>query len=595
MNRTKATYVLIALILSAILGFLILKTRSVDFKQVNEVVSALRTLKQVDAEWNVELLRSKIGLNNNYDPVANPLPLITSLEEKIQRSTEQLLGSRGESASGLLPLLEKYKKLMSQKIALIESFKSQNAVLLNSSRFLPTAGTDLVGASQASNVSAALKNRIQDTESSLVASTMAYILTPEQALKDKIEKSAESLQQDASAMPADVQEHVAILLSHARTIVKQQQLGAKLLGELATLPTAGAIDKLSDAHNAQHEALLREQQAYRQLLVAFSSLLLLLLAYAAWRLFISYRFLNKSNVVLQKANDESQVQLRQAEKMAALGQMVAGIVHEINTPLAYVKGTFELLKDQLVPVKSLAQQSYEFTALLRAPKREKTVLTAQMENVESLSKDVVEQGLIDEMQGLLKDGIHGIEQISEIVVNLKNFSRLDRAKVSEFAVTEGLESTLLLARHMLKDKVDVRKNFANVPKITCSPSQINQVFLNIITNAVHAMVDHIEKPVITLSTSMDGNNMVRVDIEDNGSGIPQDVLPKIFDPFFTTKAVGKGTGMGLSISYKIIQEHGGQINVHSEPGVGTIFSILLPIGGTDTPRTAEQQELLRAA
>jgi two-component system NtrC family sensor kinase len=240
----------------------------------------------------------------------------------------------------------------------------------------------------------------------------------------------------------------------------------------------------------------------------------------------------------------------QAEKMSALGQMVAGIAHEINTPLAYVKGTFEVLREQvMMPVVA-----------------------------EPASQKANESLLMEDVDQLLKDGIHGIEQISEIVTNLKNFSRLDRARVSEFAVHEGLDSTLLLAHNLLKHHVKVHKNYGAVPKVHCSPSQINQVFLNIITNAVHAMPQGRAEPgVITLRTSVEGGNKVRIDIQDNGIGIPAGVLPRIFDPFFTTKEIGQGTGMGLSISYRIIQEHGGMILVDTAPDAGTVFSILLPI------------------
>ena len=183
-----------------------------------------------------------------------------------------------------------------------------------------------------------------------------------------------------------------------------------------------------------------------------------------------------------------------------------------------------------------------------------------------------------EIDSLLQDGTHGIDQISEIVVNLKNFSRLDREKVSDFSVEDGLESTLLLARNVLKNKVEIRKDYGHVPQISGSPSQVNQVFLNIITNAVQAMSTREEVGVITLRTSIsDDGDMVQVEIQDNGKGIPDDVLPYIFDPFYTTKPIGEGTGMGLSISYKIIQEHGGQILVESVKEVGTAFTILLPL------------------
>ncbi|MGL4233374.1 MAG: sensor histidine kinase, partial [Casimicrobium sp.] len=242
------------------------------------------------------------------------------------------------------------------------------------------------------------------------------------------------------------------------------------------------------------------------------------------------------------------------------------------------KGTVEVLREQLSPMKDLAAQSYEFTQLIQASEKDRSVVTKRFEEVSVLSKDLHEANVVGEMGTLVKDGLHGIEQISEIVQNLKNFSRLDRAKIDDFAVADGLESTLLLAKNLIKNKVEIVRDFSPVPKIKCSPSQINQVFLNIITNAVHAMPEGRTEPGrITLSTSRAGEDQVRIDIADNGSGIPADVLPKIFDPFFTTKEIGKGTGMGLSISYKIIQEHGGKITVDTEPGVGTMFSIYLPV------------------
>ena len=376
-------------------------------------------------------------------------------------------------------------------------------------------------------------------------------------------------------------------------VVRQEQAGAKLLAALAALPTAAALDQLADSHVQEHEKLLRDQQQWRWALIAYSALLLMSLAYAGWRLFASYRLLHETNDALSRSHaelKESQLHLVQSEKMSALGQMVAGIAHEINTPLAYVKGTFEVLREQVAPVAELAANSEQFTQLLRLPSatRDRDQLQQVARQFDKSTRDVAESRVMDEMGQLLTDGIHGIEQISEIVLNLKNFSRLDRAKVTEFSVQDGLESTLLLARHLLKNAVEVRCEFdASLPRIQCSPSQINQVFLNIITNAVHAMPEgRQEQGVITLRTSRESQQMVRIEIQDNGSGIPSHVLPKIFDPFYTTKPIGQGTGMGLSISFKIIQEHGGRILVDTEPGEGTIFSILLPIRPLDTAAKA---------
>ena len=598
-NTTQILYGLAALALIGLLGMLVMKTRAVDFDAHNEILGTLRELKQVDAEWNVEVLRAKTGLATNYDRVARPLTLIASLEDALRGKAGVFWQDRADATARLTPLLDAYKQAMERKIAAIENFKSQNAILRNSSRFLPIAATDLVVATRSSGIDAGRKSQIEQALNHLLADTMTYSLAPDQPLRERIGEGTQTIRQMTAGLDQDVLERADTLVAHVDTVLRQQERGSKLLAELAALPTAKAVDELSDAQSHEHEKLLTDQQIYRQVLVAYSMFLLMLLAFAAWRLFRYYQLLNRTNSALQKTNQdlkESQVHLVQAEKMSALGQMVAGIAHEINTPLAYVKGTFSVLNEQLSPMQTLAASSYQFTRQMREPNRDKAALSSKFRGVEKSAKSLVENGVLDEMTTLLKDGIHGIEQISEIVSNLKNFSRLDRAKVAEFSVHDGLDSTLLLARNLLKNKVEIRKEYGAVPNITCSPSQINQVLLNLISNAVHAMPERAQPNLITLRTAMEGKETVRIEIQDNGSGIPKDVLPKIFDPFFTTKPIGQGTGMGLSISFKIIQEHGGKILVDTEAGVGTVFTILLPLKPPATPAVESSAgELLLAA
>jgi signal transduction histidine kinase len=162
--------------------------------------------------------------------------------------------------------------------------------------------------------------------------------------------------------------------------------------------------------------------------------------------------------------------------------------------------------------------------------------------------------------------------MAQIVGNLKDFTRLDRSRVAAYNLNDGLDATLLLAKHLLRT-VAVDKHYGNIPTLVCAPSQVNQVFLNLITNAAQAMGE--EGGTITLTTRADAGG-VAVDIADTGQGIAPDVLPKIFDPFFSTK-VGKGTGLGLSISYKIVHQHGGHIDVQSQVGIGTRFTVWLPL------------------
>ncbi len=570
--RQRNINIAVAIVLIAILGFLFQRTSSVDFDAHNDIISNLRQLKQIDAEWNIDVFKSKMGINNNYDPVAQPLPVIRDLANGLEQKTAQSTGS-----THLQEMLKTFQGVMTNKIGLIERFKSQNSIYRNSTNFLPTAYEDVIATGKRVGLSAGRQAELEAAVNPVFSETLTYNLTPDNALKEKLAQQVEALKLRGEQYPAEVKDAIDVLAAHIGTTLKQQDVGANLLNELSTLPTAKKIDELSDAYSKTHEERLLDQQFYRQLLIAYSLFLLILLAYVGWRLLKSYRQLGKVNGALSLANKElkeSQMQLVQSEKMSALGQMVAGIAHEINTPLAYVKGTLDVMKEHLGKVHDLANSSHLFATSLRDKNTDKKELNSQYLQVATLSRDVVKNKRFEELDAMLSDGSHGIGQISEIVVNLRNFSRLDRASVANFDVRKGLDSTLLLAKNLLKHRVTVQTEYFDVPDIMCSPSQINQVFLNIITNAAHAMGEH---GTLILRTERHDEKTIRIEIQDDGGGIPSSVVPKIFDPFFTTKPIGEGTGMGLSISYKIIQAHGGKILVDSEAGIGTTFSILLPI------------------
>jgi len=213
-------------------------------------------------------------------------------------------------------------------------------------------------------------------------------------------------------------------------------------------------------------------------------------------------------------------------------------------------------------------------ALLQSPSPDQAELERAFAAVNARLAQLREHQVLADLESLSKDGLHGIEQISDLVVNLKNFSRLDRSKVASFNVNEGLIATLLISKPQLRG-VAVEKRFGEIPSITCSPSQVNQVFLNLIANAAQAL----DKPqkAIVVTTRREGADAIAVEVADNGKGIAPEVLPKIFDPFYTTKEVGKGTGLGLSIAYKIVSQHGGRIDVKSQPGKGTVFTVVLPM------------------
>ena len=277
---------------------------------------------------------------------------------------------------------------------------------------------------------------------------------------------------------------------------------------------------------------------------------------------------------------KTQAQIIQAEKMSSLGQMVAGVAHEINNPVNFIHGNVEPAQDYIQDLLGLIEL---YGAAYPDPTPE---IKAELEAVEI---DFVREDL----PKLLESMAVGTDRIREIVLSLRNFSRLDEAAAKTVDLHEGINSTLVILSHKLKGNeknkvVEVVKQYGEVPKVDCYPSQLNQVFMNILANAVDALEQH-EEPKIMISTEQRGGSLrdgkpdrAIIRIADNGPGIPTEIQPQILDPFFTTKPVGKGTGMGMSISYQIVTEkHGGNLTFTSEVGKGTEFVIEIPLEQPD--------------
>lgn len=261
----------------------------------------------------------------------------------------------------------------------------------------------------------------------------------------------------------------------------------------------------------------------------------------------------------------AQSQLIQTEKMSSLGQMVAGIAHEINNPINFIQGNLAPLKDYFQDLLSLLE-----TYQTEYPQPTETVSEKQNEiDLDFILEDSVK--LLDSMK-------MGTQRVRDIVVSLRNYSRLDEAAVKDVDIHEGLDSTLLILNHRIKGGVDVIKDYGDLPQIRCSPSQLNQVFTNITANALDAMFEANSDPMqLVITTRIADADQVQIRIRDTGPGMTPELKAKIFDPFFTTKEVGKGTGLGMGICFKIIEQHQGQIDVISEVGKGSEVIITLPV------------------
>ncbi|AFY37646.1 integral membrane sensor signal transduction histidine kinase [[Leptolyngbya] sp. PCC 7376] len=277
----------------------------------------------------------------------------------------------------------------------------------------------------------------------------------------------------------------------------------------------------------------------------------------------------------------AQIQVIQSEKMSSLGQLVAGVAHEINNPVNFVQGNIyhvETYVNDLLEIPEFYQQFYP----------------EPPEEIESFLEDIEMEFVREDLPKILKAMRVGTNRITDIVLALRNFSRTDDSKLKKMDVHEGIENTLMILRHRTdskgkRPKIEIEKKYSELPQINCYPGLLNQVFMNLLANAIDALEEKLEgqseeekqkeTPHITIRTGLtQDNKSIQVAIADNGLGIPDKVRSRIFDPFFTTKEIGKGTGMGLSISYQLVTEkHQGQFRCESKPGQGTEMIIEIPL------------------
>ena len=273
---------------------------------------------------------------------------------------------------------------------------------------------------------------------------------------------------------------------------------------------------------------------------------------------------------LIKKLEEAHNQLLQSEKLASIGQLAAGVAHEINNPIGFVNSNLGVLKkyvSNLLQIIDLYESGRHFLAAdaVLQGRIEQACATADLEF------------LRNDIETLISESIEGATRVRRIVQDLRDFSRVDSAEWQSADLHAGLESTLNVVWNEIKFKADVVREFGTLPPVECRLSQVNQVFMNLLVNAAQAIPEH---GTITLRSGCVGDK-AWISISDTGQGVPQELMTRIFDPFFTTKPVGTGTGLGLSVSYGIIAKHGGHIDVQSEPGQGATFTVWLPVRRQD--------------
>ncbi len=284
------------------------------------------------------------------------------------------------------------------------------------------------------------------------------------------------------------------------------------------------------------------------------------------------KMLEKKNAELAKAYENikmSQSQILQQEKMASIGQLAAGVAHEINNPIGFITSNLNTLTRYIGKISEFVKEQSAF-----AEKYKKGFAAADdVDGIEKKRQSLKIDYIMEDIGTLIGESLDGAERVKRIVQDLKNFSRTDETEYKIADINAGIESTINIIWNELKYKASLTKEFGNIPHTKCNPGQLNQVFMNLLMNAVQSIEKQGEIKVRTWHE----NNLIKIAVSDTGSGIPPEKLGRIFEPFFTTKEVGKGTGLGLSIVYDIIKKHDGNIAVDSAVGKGTTFTVSIPI------------------
>ena len=584
-QRVRKSLVL-GLCAAALLGtlaFLFAKTQSSGYKDDAHAVALLRELRDMDTRWDLDGLR----VANDFSP--NPVP-VPNRGTVIARIFQELEHGPGRAAVGAqIPAL---RAGMSEKEAAFRALRSAHAQTLDALRTARESySTLLVDAAAAraregagADRAAALVTQVEQLRAALRGADIEGHADVERTVEARLALLVPA----AGALDSRAVESARQAEAATRQFLAARGTEAAAWRKFTFITVGGRVELLARTLSKSIEAALDERDRWRAYLLAYALALLIGVAYLTARVIATQGALTEANRTLERRVtertreledamrqlQESEAQLVQSEKMSSLGQLVAGVAHEINTPLAYAKNSVASVRDRMPELRDAVTQAERLQALLQAESPDAAEVEKVFTALATRLAHLEEHQVLQDLDTITRDGLHGLDQIAELVANLRNFSRLDRSKVASFNVNEGVKATLLIARPALR-KVDVETQLEEIPSITCSPSQVNQVLLNLVTNAAQAMGQ--ARGLVTVSTRREGADFVAIAVADNGRGIPDENLARIFDPFFTTKEVGKGTGLGLTIAYKIVNAHGGRIDVRSEVGVGSTFTVVLPI------------------
>jgi two-component system, NtrC family, sensor kinase len=585
----------LALVLVSMLAFLYAKTRAHDATSYFANVALLRQIKQLDSRWELDVLKSRMGLNTNYDSLVDPLSDLNQLSETLHTV---VTGQQHASAGTLTKAIEAFHQAILEKTRLIEHFKSQNSVLRNSLVFLPTAADDIQKAlNSGGGRDRSESDKVSASTNKVLLDSMVYSQAPSDDKATEIQTELRNLEATKARISATVSESLDILASHVRTVLREQPVVNELLSNIAAVPVATRIDDLDSLLSNEQRDNGIQSQRYRRYLLIFATALAALFLYAAVSLIRSHAVINRVNNALQGANStleqrvrertgelhETQNELVTTARRAGMAEIANNVLHNVGNVLNSVNISAGLVNSKMRESKAkglskaiqlMNEHAADLGEFLTHDEKGKVLPGYLSKLVVALATE--QESILKELGSLTKS----IDHIKDIVATQQSYAGAT-SLVEAVQIPELLEDALRInATELTRHKVMTIKEYSDVPLLLLDKHLVLQILVNLIRNANQAMSNVSDRSHrMTLRTQiveLTQGPRLRVRVEDDGEGIAPDNLSRLFVHGFTTRK--NGHGFGLHSCALAAKQMGGTLTAQSDgPSRGAAFTLELPI------------------
>lgn len=586
------------LLLASILVFLYIKSSTDQTSRYTESRDLIRQMQQLNAQWDSEVLKARIALTHNYDPLVTPLTQITRIWEELRQHESY---HAPKDLPGWQASLDAGQAAIQDKARLVDQFKSHNAVLRNSLAFLPTAENDIQAAFTRLDDEQRLPLQSVATDTyDLLLSSMEFAQVASADRAAEILLGLNLLAVNKERLPADFHLPVEILSNHVALILREQPLVNTLLERIAAVPVAERLDELTTHLNQDQQAADLIDQKYHNYLLVFSTLLVALLLYLAIRLLRSFTVINRVNRALHTANAsleqrvekrtrqlrDAQSELLDSARQAGMAEIATNVLHNVGNVLNSVNISADLVARKLRTSKALGlgkamqlinEHPDDLGTYLREDEKGKLLPGYLNQLVEAIA--VEQQGLTDELAQLSKS----VDHIKDIVSTQQSYAGVSSV-LEPLQVSALMDDALRMNSGALnRHHVTVVKEYADVPQIMADKHRLLLIMVNLISNAKYAMSNLTDRPrQITLSIQTVEDNILQISVKDEGEGIPAENMTRIFTHGFTTRKEGHGFGLHSCALAAI--EMNGRLTAYSDgPGKGALFTLQIPLNDAAGP------------